>query len=367
MSKSGSMWRSTAILGLAVGGLIAATNACDESSPGSPPSSPNMAGQTTPQCGSCAADVNSCKPGLTCSGSLCSEPCQSDGDCPANIACSFNSGAETGFCGCSPKGTVDNCGPCVADPDCRYGTCLNGTCYGGLGDGKCSKDGDCTPTAPGFTASCDGATAGKVDGNCICHKPPADAAPPSKCPAGGTSPDIVMPSTPMKGAAGSVVIMPVLADNVATTVKIAIGGIDAPILMAIQGNASTYGTVVVKVPSGAMTGPITASNDCGTSPNVSIVYTVLPGSAPTVSSHSPATATSGITETLTGTGFTGATEVQFWVLGLAMSSNNSRKLLPGGTDTSLTFASGGSIGKGFLLVNGLTGLGGDPTSPYQEQ
>jgi uncharacterized protein (TIGR03382 family) len=68
------------------------------------------------------------------------------------------------------------------------------------------------------------------------------------------------------------------------------------------------GELSVEVPYGATTGPLTVVNNIGSDVS-SVVFTVLP--PPTLTGFSPESGTPGTTVTLTGTGFTGATEVGF--------------------------------------------------------
>ena len=100
---------------------------------------------------------------------------------------------------------------------------------------------------------------------------------------------------------------------VGTSVTITGEGFDTTTAVDFNGTAATFTTVsptelTATVPSGAMSGPISVTNTDGTGIS-STDFTVIP--APVVTGFTPDSGPSGTFVTISGTGFTDATDVQF--------------------------------------------------------
>ena len=114
-------------------------------------------------------------------------------------------------------------------------------------------------------------------------------------------PPTITSFTPTTGAVGSTVVITGTSFTAASQVTFA--GTNAPVFSV---NSATQITVVV--PNGAVTGPIAVTTPLGTGTSTTN-FTVLP--RPVITSFSPTTGIPGTVVTITGTNFTGATQVIF--------------------------------------------------------
>ncbi|GAB3849792.1 hypothetical protein GCM10028822_14150 [Hymenobacter terrigena] len=114
-------------------------------------------------------------------------------------------------------------------------------------------------------------------------------------------PPMITSFTPATGAVGSTVV--ITGTNFTAASQVTFAGTSAPVYSV---NSATQITVVV--PIGAVTGPIAVTTPLGT--GTSATNFTIPA-APAITSFSPITGIPGTVVTITGTNFTGATQVTF--------------------------------------------------------
>ena len=150
--------------------------------------------------------------------------------------------------------------------------------------------------------------------------------------------------SPSSGALGSTV--QIVGTNFSTATAISFNGKSATFTM----NSPTL--ITATVPAGATTGKITVTTPCGDT--LSPADFTVTSLAPSISSFSPAIATVGSTITITGTNFTGATNVSV-----------NRKEITGFTFVSATeiqFVVPNDASSGIISVSTPTGTGGTASS-----
>ncbi|QUW01564.1 IPT/TIG domain-containing protein [Chloracidobacterium sp. MS 40/45] len=146
----------------------------------------------------------------------------------------------------------------------------------------------------------------------------------------GTNFVVILPPTivsfsPASGLIGTSVI--ITGTNFTGTTDVRFNGIPA----AFTVNSATQ--ITATVPAGATTGPITATNPAGTATSGTNFVVILP---PTISSFSPTSGPVGTSVTLTGTNFTGTTDVRFNGVAATFTVNSSTQItatVPAGATT----------------------------------
>ncbi|MFD2721837.1 IPT/TIG domain-containing protein [Hymenobacter monticola] len=155
------------------------------------------------------------------------------------------------------------------------------------------------------------------------------------------APPTITSFTPTSGAVGSTVV--ITGTNFTGATQVTFNGTIATTLTV---NSATQ--VTVTVPAGATTGVIGLTAPTGTTASTA-VFTVIP--APTITSFTPAFGRPGTVVTITGTNFTGATQVTF--NGTAATTFT----VVSATQITVTVPAGATTG--FI---GVTALGGPGTS-----
>ncbi|GAA4347393.1 hypothetical protein GCM10023185_02470 [Hymenobacter saemangeumensis] len=115
------------------------------------------------------------------------------------------------------------------------------------------------------------------------------------------NPPSITSFTPASGAVGSTIV--ITGTNFLGATGVSIGGVNAPMFTVNSANQIT-----VTVPAGAITGPITVTSPIASGTSATN-YTVIP--APTITSFTPTAGPIGSVVVITGTNFTGATQVAF--------------------------------------------------------
>ncbi len=139
-------------------------------------------------------------------------------------------------------------------------------------------------------------------------------------------PPIITSLSPASGMVGQAVTLG--GSNFPGTTSVTFNGVAAAFVVA-SGNV-----IQTQVPAGARTGPITIHNAAGAASSSPFTVTVPPPPQPTIASFSPAQGASGMSVTLTGTNFTGASAVDF--NGAAAASGPIRVTNAAGTGASVT-------------------------------
>jgi len=159
-------------------------------------------------------------------------------------------------------------------------------------------------------------------------------------------PPTISSFTPTSGPVGTSVT--ITGTNFSTATAVAFKGTPAT---AFAVNSSTQ--ITATVPTGATTGKISVTNPAGTATSTADFVVILP---PTITSFTPTSGPWGIVVTITGTSFTGTTQVAF-VSKLAsftvVSDTTIRATVPSGAKTgkiSVTNPAGTAVSAGTFTV-----------------
>ena len=156
------------------------------------------------------------------------------------------------------------------------------------------------------------------------------------------APPVVTSFTPATGPVGTVVT--ITGTNFTLASQVRFNNTVAPVFTL---NSATQ--ITATVPAGATTGPISVTTPVGTGVSATNFVVIQP---PTITSFTPVSGTVGTVVTLTGTNFTGATQVTF--------NNTVALVFTVNSATSITVTVPAGATTGFIAVTGPGGTGISP-------
>nr|WP_249355532.1 IPT/TIG domain-containing protein [Chloracidobacterium sp. D] len=141
----------------------------------------------------------------------------------------------------------------------------------------------------------------------------------------GPTPPIISNFTPPSGPVGTIVT--IFGSGFVQVSEVRFNGVAATFTV----NSNTQ--ITATVPAGATTGPITVTNPAGTATSSTNFVVILP---PTITSFSPTSGPVGTSVTITGTNFTGTTDVRFNGVAATFTVNSNTQItatVPAGATT----------------------------------